>query len=561
VLNGFDLTCGYFSSNNTNWRAITFGANNIYLTGSGTILDMLNMGFFSWTGTGGFARAYASLSGTFSFGGTSVYTSFGPNVTVTASGARTILNGSFNNITFPDYGTGGGTAFVRGTVTLSNYGSYDTVNGLSLYFYSSNTFATTNTIRGLYVRNGATLTLGNSVWVESGAGIFDANSTFNLNGFSFLCRSFSANDNTAGRALTFGTTGSIQCTATSGSSCDFGTGSGLTTTGAKSVNVAGGSTVVAGSMSEDNVVDFYISGSGGAITLLNTAGETARKVSFNSNFTGTWVGGPGSTIYGDLVTPSNFSAGPLPTSASAITLRAGLGSVRILQSNLAFNCPIVISGQGTRQLYGFPLTISISYGLTFVSGILDANNLNVTVGGFETTTTNVKTLNMGSGTWTIGSNWQVGNPPSMTINASTSTISMTRGQPAIFSGGGHTYYNLNLGAASTFTVLSANTFNSITNSTQPVTLILPASTTTTVTNFELEGTADNLVTVQSSSAGTQATLSKASGTVTANYLSIKDSNATGGAVWRAYESTDLGGNTGWSFLALIVALSTFFLMF
>jgi hypothetical protein len=44
-------------------------------------------------------------------------------------------------------------------------------------------------------------------------------------------------------------------------------------------------------------------------------------------------------------------------------------------------------------------------------------------------------------------------------------------------------------------------------------------------------------------------LSKASGTVTASYLSIKDSNATGGAVWNAYNgtNTNVSNNTGWLF--------------
>lgn len=40
-------------------------------------------------------------------------------------------------------------------------------------------------------------------------------------------------------------------------------------------------------------------------------------------------------------------------------------------------------------------------------------------------------------------------------------------------------------------------------------------------------------------------LSQASGTVDGEYLDISHSNATGGATWRAFNSTDSGNNTGW----------------
>lgn len=54
--------------------------------------------------------------------------------------------------------------------------------------------------------------------------------------------------------------------------------------------------------------------------------------------------------------------------------------------------------------------------------------------------------------------------------------------------------------------------------------------------------------VISSAAGTQATISQASGTVTGDNLSIQDSNATGGATWYAGNSSvDAGDNNGWIF--------------
>ena len=81
------------------------------------------------------------------------------------------------------------------------------------------------------------------------------------------------------------------------------------------------------------------------------------------------------------------------------------------------------------------------------------------------------------------------------------------------------------------------------------TITFEAGSTTTVTDFTLAGSVGNLVTINSSVPGVQFTLSKFSGTVTANYLSIRDSNATGGAYWDATNGTNINvvNNTGWVF--------------
>jgi hypothetical protein len=90
-------------------------------------------------------------------------------------------------------------------------------------------------------------------------------------------------------------------------------------------------------------------------------------------------------------------------------------------------------------------------------------------------------------------------------------------------------------------------------STQPLTmnkgtLQLKAGTTNTVGSFVTTGTTQKFL--QSTTPGTQATLSDASGTNSVSYLTIQDSNATGGAVFNAFRSdfnVDSGNNTGWEF--------------
>jgi len=94
------------------------------------------------------------------------------------------------------------------------------------------------------------------------------------------------------------------------------------------------------------------------------------------------------------------------------------------------------------------------------------------------------------------------------------------------------------------------------------TITFQAGSTTTVNNFTIGSVAGSLITINSSLAGTAATLSKSSGIVSVDYISIRDSNATGGATWYAgANSTDLGNNTGWIFTAPPSATGNFFLFF
>jgi hypothetical protein len=79
------------------------------------------------------------------------------------------------------------------------------------------------------------------------------------------------------------------------------------------------------------------------------------------------------------------------------------------------------------------------------------------------------------------------------------------------------------------------------------TLKLKAGTTNTVGSFVTTGEGPKYL--LSTISGTQATISDASGTNSVSYLTIRDSNATGGATFDALAITnvDAGNNTGWLF--------------
>lgn len=70
---------------------------------------------------------------------------------------------------------------------------------------------------------------------------------------------------------------------------------------------------------------------------------------------------------------------------------------------------------------------------------------------------------------------------------------------------------------------------------------------TVTINGSLAQVGDGRTSLVSSTVGTRATLSKASGSVVVEYASVQDLAATGGATFLAAFSTDAGNNTGWLF--------------
>jgi hypothetical protein len=105
------------------------------------------------------------------------------------------------------------------------------------------------------------------------------------------------------------------------------------------------------------------------------------------------------------------------------------------------------------------------------------------------------------------------------------------------------------GIGGTWTMQDALTLGSLRTLTMTNgTLKLKSGTTSTVGAFATSGT--NQKYLYATTSGTQATISDASGTNSVDYLTIQDSNATGGALFQAFTSNfnvDAGNNTGWKF--------------
>ena len=199
---------------------------------------------------------------------------------------------------------------------------------------------------------------------------------------------------------------------------------------------------------------------------------------------------------------------------------------------------IVINGGGNVS----PGTGSVINDITFngpnagnVSPGTSSTIHNVIFGGNGTT-------NPGSGT--IYNNVTFAGTASVYTSSSKFNEVLFNGSASVYNQNG-TFVNANFKNSGSIT--SSTNFDSL-EFTKNYTYILNYGTTQTIANyFQANGTCSQLVTIQSNSAGNQATISKASGTVTVNYVTMKDINATGGATFTAVNSTNSSDNTNWNF--------------
>lgn len=290
--------------------------------------------------------------------------------------------------------------------------------------------------------------------------------------------------------------------------------------------------------------DVYFNAASGAVTVtVATGGFQCKNLDF-TGFTGTFAGSANGTIAGSLT----FSSGMTRSNVGALSF-TGSGSNTITTNGIALaNSLTFNNASGTWTLVD-NLVNTTTRTISLVAGTLNLNGKTTTCGLFSSSNSNVRSLVLAGGTLNVHTNFTATTSTNLTVDA-TGTISMNSASAKTFDGGGLSYGTLNQGGAGALTIVGANTFVNITNTVQPATITFPASITTTVGAFSVSGTNGNLITINSSTAGTQATLSDASGTNSVSNCSIKDINATGGATWLAYNTVNnvnAGNNTGWTF--------------
>ena len=256
-------------------------------------------------------------------------------------------------------------------------------------------------------------------------------------------------------------------------------------------------------------------------------------------------------VYGSYTLNSAMTVQASTTQATIFAGTGGPYTITCAGKNLDF--PVTFNGVGGTWTFADNFASGTARTLTLTNGTLNANDKNVSIGNF-TAGSGTKTLTLGSGTWTVnGTSWNANtNVTNLTVSSSTGIISLISASTKTFQGGGKVWPTINQGGAGALVIQQSNTFANITNTVQPATITLTSGTTQTVTDFDASGTSGNLITLNASTPGSQATLTDSGGANSVSYVDIKDIAATGYGEWQAYTSNgnvDSGNNVGWVFAA------------
>jgi hypothetical protein len=523
-LNGQTIAASIFNSNNSNTRTLTMGAANISVASSGT----------SWN--------FSTITGLTITANTAVITLTG--VGPTLAGGGTNYNGA--GFSF----TGGGQVNISSSNT---FGSLSFI-GTAAKTDSLAVSGATTTITGAFTVTGNSAT--NRVLVMSS--IISSQRTISAGSVSLTNVDFQAIASGGAASPFTGTSvgdasGNTNVTATVAVSRFWVGGTGNWSDTAHWATSTGGATGASVPLPHDTVNFDANSFSAGSQVVTSDMPRLGKVIN--------WTGATNTPAW-DFSTLPNFIFGTTTlisgmslTGTQLLTFNHRSTSFSVTSAGQTW--PMAVTFNANSAVYTLADTFATSGVLTLTRSTLTANG-SVTASNFSSSSANTRTINMGTGTWTLtgtGTVWDTSTSTSLTVNPSTSKIVLTDASASAktFAGGGLTYNTLQYTTAGTgsLTITGANSFNTLSISGAARTVTFPASTTTTIVyDFLVNGTAGNLITINSSAGGTPATLSRALGTTSVDYLSIQDSTATGGAAWYAgANSTSVSGNTGWIFTA------------
>ena len=525
----YAITANSFASSNSNSRTISLNGSTLSFNSTVTAWNMAT----STNATLNAGTSTINCSGTtpvFAGGGLTYY-----NVAFTSTAVSTTsITGTniFNNLSVTGRTTiGFGVLNISADQTIN--GTFTVSAGTASAYriqISSNTLGTTRTLTCAAVSLTDTdfrdITIAGTASPASGTRLGDCKGnsgiTFSAAKTVYYSQTGSAN---------WGATGSGSWSATSGGSLDatqFPLAQDTAVFPAATYPASGSTTTINASYNI-GTIDMSLRTSN-TMTLATTTNSPAIY--------GNWINGTGITISGTgTLTFAGRTTQQITSSAKTFT------------QNITINSP-----SGSVTLQDALLTTGVT--TTLANGTLDLNGFTYTVGIRFTISTGTKNLTFNGGTLVCPdpntSSFNNLAPINFTTTAGTGTgtISMTAATAKTFIGGGSTYNcTINQGGVGTLTFTGSNTFSNITNTVQPASVLFTAATTSTFTNFNLSGTSGNLITIGSVTAASH-TLSKASGTVSSDFLSISRSTATGGAGWYAgANSTNGGNNSGWIFTA------------
>lgn len=558
-LNGFNITTGLMTCAAVA-HTLAFGTNTISLSGTGTIFT----GSTTTTVTGTpqiICTNSSATSRTITPAAATEANSISFRViagtgTFTISSTTSIRNLDFTDGTNP---TGYAGAATFGTITI--YGNFKASTGMTCpASVNTTTFSATSGIKTIttagvtfdrpFTFNGVggtwqlqdALTSGVSRICTLTAGTLD------LNNYTLTSGLFSSN-NANTRSLAFGTSGKIVLSGSNASILNMSDATNFTTTGTSRIECSYSGSVgtrtvtpVAISATETNALSIYaIAGS----DTFQISGS-GRLLNFDlTGFAGALTIASTTRYFGNFVLPPTLIS--FSVSGLSLTFSKTTGTQTLTTSGFTVPTSLTVDGVGGTLRLIDNLTVSVQ--LSVVNGTFDTDNKNVTVDSFNSSYSNTRTIALGSGIWTVtgsGTIWNTTTTTGLTVTG-TAFINCTSASAKTFAGGSAFYPTLNNGGSGALTISGNGTYDTISNTVQPTTITFTSGSTKTITNFNVSGTTGNLVTINSSTAGSAATITKPTGNVLCNFVDIQDSTATGGSGWYAQNSTDSGNNTGWVF--------------
>jgi hypothetical protein len=548
-----------------------------HTTAATVVVAMATITGFTWSGTGGFITA-ADRTKTIQPGSTAGGSTItAPNVTLTTgAGIITITSGSWiHNL---DYGA---TSYVQaatginitGSLTLSLGGTY---TALSVGAVGTGTFITNaKTITAFIVNTTGTITLVGALTMSAQFNLFygtvipTANiQCLTFNGSGPYTKSIIGSNNTITVTGAYWSAGTVGSTSFNGTTQRFLTGASVALFGMATgdftiecwiyPNTVAINPQVFAAASTTAQWTFYLNNASLAIDInavnVSTSGTISASTWTHVAWTRIGTGSLNNKVFINGILSNSFTDN---TNFTNTQLSVGSSAVSTAWFNGLISNYRMVKGVG---VYTGNFTVPTSPLLrtqdsgTNITGFTNAALTTILLStpndGFNATDFSVNF----SGITNTGTAQPSANAPfalsSVPVSFTDFIISMTSASAKTFYGGGLTYPTLNQGAAGAITITGSNSFFNITNTTR-ATITFGSGTTQTFENFSLAGIPGSLQTINTSTAGSAVTLSKASGIVYGGYLSIRDSNATGGATWYAgVTSTNVSNNTGWIFTQL-----------
>jgi hypothetical protein len=272
-------------------------------------------------------------------------------------------------------------------------------------------------------------------------------------------------------------------------------------------------------------------------------------------------------IYGNYITGSGVT-----NTANGNVIFSGRVSQSVTSAGRTWTQGFVIANPGGSVVLQDAITLSANNSsvIQIQQGTLNANGYNLTLSGLNSgvlaSGTGVRTIAIGSGTWTIAGSggWNATTSTNLTITG-TGTISLTRAAARSFSGGGISYdqVTINQGSSGTLTFQGDNRFKNITSTSGSATIIDFQNTTQTVAQFTAAGGFGRFLTLVGLSSSSPATLILTSGTAFVDYVNVNNVRAYPVAsTWTAGGTN--GGSLGFTFTTPIPpppSTGRFFMLF